>query len=171
MNYPHANLKKYLQSVSKAKIHYLFLLVALIFVKIGTAQTPAEPPLVIADLTEPAPRYTPATVIAHLSGSANESQDLFAPLNIQLQITAGATQGLSKIAVLVGSSEGSSDVFYKEFVYEAAGNFADGTSYSSNGNSITLALGNQAAALPLYAEVFGIMSDGKRSKGKRCLIE
>ena len=155
----------------KTKLFYLLIFIALFIVKSGTAQNPAEPPLVIADLTEPAPRHTPATVIAHVSGSATQGEGLFAPRSIQLNLTAGATQGLSKIVVMLGSSEGSSDVFYKEFVYEATGNFADGTSYSSNGNSITLALGNRTGARPMYAEVFGMMSDGKRSKPKRVVIE
>ncbi len=72
---------------------------------------------------------------------------------------------------MLGSNEGSNDVLYKEFVYGTQGDFDDGTSYHSNGSSITLGLGSFSGSPTYHAEVFGIMSDGKRSDGKRAEIQ
>ena len=68
--------------------------------------------------------------------------------------------GIAKLAVSVGSAEGSNDVFYKEFDYGQTGTFGDGTSYSSSGSNHTVSVGNYAGFSDYYLEVKALLSNG-----------
>ena len=139
------------------------------------AQAQNQPDLSLLTQPEHPDPYNHAIVVAQVSGSiANAGNGQLAALQpraVTMIVIAGATQGLSKIAVLIGSSAGSNDILYKEFVYGTQGDFGDGTSYHSVGNNITLVLGNYSGSPAYHAEVFGIMDDGKRSEGKRVIIQ
>ncbi len=90
---------------------------------------------------------------------------------ITLNVALGNIQNISKIATAIGSSEGSNDLFYKEFNLGAEGNFSDGTSYHAQGNTVTISVGNYSGALAYYAEVFAIKTDGTRTEGRRVEIQ
>ncbi|MCG3165592.1 MAG: hypothetical protein POELPBGB_01360 [Bacteroidia bacterium] len=124
------------------------------------------------------------TTVTHLSATAeylNPDQAALdsMPLNIlrmeerafTLQITLGNTQNVNKIVVALGSSDGSNDLFYKEFAYGVDGNFQDGTFYHSNGNNVSVGIGNYAGAITYYAEVYAIKENGTRTEGKRYSIQ
>jgi hypothetical protein len=90
-------------------------------------------------------------------------------LSVNVSITEG--QNLSKILVLLGTSEGSSDVFYKEFDYGTAGVFADGTSYTTSGNGVALGLGSFSGVEHYYIEVTALMQDGSQGTGVRTIVQ
>jgi hypothetical protein len=147
----------------KTKISILFFLIACaFFVKNAGAQNP----------------------VAHLGATATylntdqaalDTMPIFILLmeerSITLNVVMGNTNGVSKIAAAIGSSEGSNDLFYKEFEYGTEGNFQDGTTYQAQGNTIDLGVGNYAGAAVYYAEVFVIKEDGTRGEGKRVEIQ
>lgn len=88
---------------------------------------------------------------------------------VTLNLVMGNTSGITRIAAAIGSSEGSNDIFYKEFDFGTQGEFGDGTSYHAQGNTVQLGLGNYVGSY--YAEVFALRSDGTKSERKRYRIE
>lgn len=92
---------------------------------------------------------------------------------IALTINVGISdpQDISKILVLVGSTEGSSDVLYKEFEYGSAGVFSDGTSYSSSGNGAVIGLGTYTGIEHYYVEAAAILEDGSQSASVRLIVQ
>ncbi len=63
------------------------------------------------------------------------------------------TLSLAKIHVKLGTTQGGSDLFSKDFLYDDSGNFTDGTSYSRNGLNILLGIGQFTGLNSYYAEV------------------
>lgn len=76
---------------------------------------------------------------------------------------------ISAIAISIGSSKGSNDMFYKEFSYGADGDFPDGTSYHTNDSHINI--GTIPYGLHLrHVEVIALMNDGDQSQPVRTTI-
>lgn len=112
----------------------------------------------------------PITSVSATAESTNPSSTFFQRLQQKhyvLNVVTENTEGVQKIAAMLGSSEGSNDIYYKEFDFGEAGNFDDGTSYSATGTVLTLGLGNRRGAGTVYAEVFAVYSDTVRSEGVR----
>ncbi len=100
------------------------------------------------------------------------------PLQLQMEriildvsVTITNAQDVSKLIVLLGTTEGSSDVVYKEFDYNTEGIFADGTSYSTSGNRVTLGLGTFTGVEHYYIEVAALMQDGTQTAAIRTVVE
>ncbi|MCG3167816.1 MAG: hypothetical protein POELPBGB_03611 [Bacteroidia bacterium] len=91
--------------------------------------------------------------------------------DITATVTLASNENISKITVLLGSSEGSNDVFYKEFTFGSNGTFSDGTSYSSSGNTITLGLGKFRGRPQYYIGAGVIKTDGSIEQGASNLIQ
>lgn len=85
--------------------------------------------------------------------------------NLELRVVFSSTVDVAKIAVKIGLKESGSDLFYKEFEYGIEDTFEDGTSYSANGNTVTLGLGNYSGYGTYYTEVFVIREDGSIEDG------
>lgn len=92
---------------------------------------------------------------------------------IKLSATVGVdnTQQISKLVVLIGTVEGSSDISYKEYDYGVEGTFADGTSYTASGSNVLLGIGTYSGVEHYYVEVAAIMQDGSQSTGMRAAIQ
>ncbi len=82
-------------------------------------------------------------------------------------INLSSTSGVSKIGVALGSSEGSNDIFFKEFTYGEEGDFSDGTSCHASGNGFAFGIGDYAGLSEYHAEVYAIMSDGSKKEPVR----
>lgn len=89
---------------------------------------------------------------------------------ITVNVSSGNTSGVSKLAVLLGSSEGSNDIFYKEFDWGQSGDFGDGTSYHSSGSSVAIGTGVHQGRKIYYVEVFAMNEDGTRSESRKQTI-
>jgi hypothetical protein len=89
---------------------------------------------------------------------------------ITASVSTGNTSGVSKLVVLLGSSEGSNDMFYKEFDWGQSGDFGDGTSYHSSGNGIAIGTGVHPGREIYYVEVFAMKEDGTRSESRRVQV-
>lgn len=85
--------------------------------------------------------------------------------DLELRVIFSGTVDIAKIAVKIGLKEGGSDLFYKEFDYGVEDTFEDGTSYSANGNTVTLGLGDFNGYGTYYTEVFVIRGDGSIEEG------
>lgn len=114
-------------------------------------------------------RYPDLTNLEVAAMSATELQ--MEKINFTLNITLGSTSDISKIVVLLGTTEGSSDIFYKEFEYNVNDTFDDGTSYSTTGNLINIGLGSFAGSEHYYVEVMAIMEDESHSEPERVTIQ
>lgn len=77
---------------------------------------------------------------------------------------------MDRIAVMVGLTEGGSDLFYKEFDFDTPGTFADGTSYSRSGNMVTISLGGFSGYGAYYTEVVAIQTNGSSETGIRAAL-
>lgn len=91
--------------------------------------------------------------------------------SITATITLASSDNISKIAVMLGSSEGSNDVFYKEFAFGVTGTFGDGTSYVASGNTITISMGNFMGAPQYHLSAYGLKPDGSMEPGVNYLME
>lgn len=114
-------------------------------------------------------RYPNLTNLEIAAMSATELQ--MEKINFTLNVTLGSTSDISKIVVLLGTTEGSSDIFYKEFDYGVNDTFDDGTSYSTTGNLINIGIGPFAGSEHYYVEVMAIMEDESRSESARATIQ
>lgn len=147
----------------KTKISILFFLIACVFfVKNAGAQNP------ISGVS--ASYQYPELTQVQLA--------VFSPLQLQMErialsvnVSISDAQNISKILVLLGTSEGSNDVFYKEFDYGTAGVFADGTSYTVTGNGAALGLGSFSGVEHYYIEVTVLMQDGSQGTGIRTMVQ
>lgn len=162
----------------KTKIILLSALLLIIFV----AKAQHQPDLSrLANV--PAAHNNHVNTISHLNVSATPLQQsasaggqspfalALSRSSINLHITLMPLQGISKIVVMLGSSAGSNDVFYKEFDPAQQGQFDDGTSLQRNGMSLNIGINDSRAPLPLHAEVFALLNDGTRSLSRRVIVE
>lgn len=90
--------------------------------------------------------------------------------DLAVEVTLSSLVGIGKIVVKVGLVEGGSDLFYKEFDYGIEGSFEDNTSYNSNGNIVTLGLGQYSGYGTYYTEVFVIRGNGSAESTTRSLL-
>ncbi|MGE3823760.1 MAG: hypothetical protein AB7G44_06005 [Bacteroidia bacterium] len=120
-----------------------------------------------------------STVSANYEYVFNDSSELTMPDSLQfvmlkkritVNVSTGNTSGVSKLAVLLGSSEGSNDIFYKEFDWGQSGDFGDGTSYHSSGSSVTIGTGVHQGREIYYVEVFAMKEDETRSESRKQTI-
>lgn len=114
-------------------------------------------------------RYPDLTNLQVAAMSATELQ--MEKVNFSLNITLGSTSDISTIVVLLGTTEGSSDIFYKEFEYNVNDTFDDGTSYTTTGNLVNIGLGPFVGSEHYYVEVMAIMEDESRSASVRVTIQ
>lgn len=90
---------------------------------------------------------------------------------IMLHLSFGATEGISKLAVAAGSSEGSNDLFYKEFSWGQGGDFDDGTYYHTTGSMAEIGIGVFSGLPRYYLGVYCIKADGSLSEGVNYLMD
>lgn len=114
-------------------------------------------------------RYPDLSNLQVAAMSATELQ--MEKINFALNITLGSISDISKVAVLLGTTEGSSDIFYKEFEYNVNDTFDDGTSYTTTGNLVNIGLGPFVGSEHYYVEVMAIMEDESRSESVRVTIQ
>lgn len=62
------------------------------------------------------------------------------------------TTVISKIHVRMGNTNGSNDLFSKQYDFDVTANFPDGTSYRREGNVIYLGIGDYTGLNHFYAE-------------------
>lgn len=88
---------------------------------------------------------------------------------LEVGVTIGQSTGIDKVVVMIGSAEGSNDIFYKEYDFGVTGDFEDGTYYQENGNVLTL---GTTACVPFknYVSVETIKDDGSRTIPVRTII-
>jgi hypothetical protein len=141
------------------------ILITLLYILYGVISYAQNP---ITNLTA-SYRYPDLTNLEVSAMSATELQ--MEKINFTLNVTLGSISDISKIAVLLGTSEGSSDIFYKEFEYNVNDTFDDGTSYSTTGNLINIGMGPFAGSEHYYVEVIAIMEDESHSESARVTIQ
>ncbi len=115
------------------------------------------------------PTY-PTADSTQLADMDSEIRGLLA-VDLELEIDLSSTSNISKIAAKVGLAEGGSDLFYKEFEYNTVGSFEDGTSYSSDGTTVTLGLGQLEGYGTYHTEVFVIRGDGTKESPTRNILD
>lgn len=91
--------------------------------------------------------------------------------NITATITLSSSDNISKIALMLGSTEGSNDIFYKEFDFGVSGTFADGTSYAASGNTLSIGLGRFNGSPQYFVGAYAIKSDGTMESGVNYVME
>lgn len=141
----------------KTKI-FLLILISVIAAEIVKAQNPISS--VVASY-----QYV-NLVPVQIAGMSSEQLQL-ENKNFNVIATLQSTTGVSKIAVMMGSGNGSNDLFYKEFILNEEGTSDDGTFYSSNGNNLNFGIGQYSGPPRYYVEVFAIMEDGSFSESVR----
>jgi len=81
----------------------------------------------------------------------------------EVKITLIDSSDIADILVKMGSTRKDSDILNKTFVYDQAGTFSDGTSYSRAKNIITVGLGTFPRLDHFFGEVYIQRSDGSLS--------
>jgi hypothetical protein len=140
------------------KLIALFILSPLCFIINSHAQNP------VSSLTVSAEYLSPDSSLFQLLPEERREME---ERKINAYVNLSASEGVEKIALSLGSSEGSNDIFYKEFIYGDEGDFSDGTSCHSSGNGFSFCIGNYAGFSQYYVAVFTIMSDGSMSESIR----
>lgn len=115
---------------------------------------------------------------SEFTGLSNEAVAAMNPMelsmakkSVTLTVNVASSSGIAKIAVMLGNSKGSNDIFYKEFDLGDTGNFDDGTFYHNSGGNLVFGIGTFRGASEYHAEVFAIMENGTRSKSARYVIQ
>lgn len=114
------------------------------------------------------PSYPNATS-SQVSGMDAETRSHI-QTDLAVEVNMSSVVNMGKIAVKVGLTEGGSDLFYKEFDFASPGTFADGTSYTRSGNTLTIGLGSFSGYGTYYTEVIAIRSNGNTETGVRAVL-
>ncbi len=114
------------------------------------------------------PTYPNATN-SQISGMDEETR-AHVQTDLAVEINMSSVTNMGKIAVKVGLAEGGSDLFYKEFDFSSPGTFADGTSFSRSGNTLTIGLGSFSGYGTYYTEVIAIRTNGTAETGVRATL-
>lgn len=114
------------------------------------------------------PSYPNATT-SQVSGMDAETRS-HVQTDLAVEVNMSSVVNMGKIAVKVGLTEGGSDLFYKEFEFDTPGTFTDGTSYTRNGNIVTIGLGSFSGYGTYYTEVIAIRTNGNAEAGVRTVL-
>lgn len=140
---------------------FLLLSFAVLY-SIANAQSPV-------DTIQASAQYT-TTDQAYLD-TLDEQLLLLEEREITVNIIMAYDSIVSQLIVMLGTDEGSNNIFYKKFDYGSNGNFSDGTSYQSNGNNITVKIGRFSGMPRYYVEVIPIAQDGSMNLGAKNILE